>query len=313
MLPVLSAIEYTLPDTTESLDALERTGLIDTPAERLRAFGFDQIRISAEPAETLAAQAIGRLLSTTGIDPASVDALFHAGALPVSQAVRGPGAHILEGFNYPVTKLQYELGLERAAVAGVSQAGCTGLMTAIRLATDFFSAHPSATRVICSSADVLPLGASREFMYNIISDGACAVLVERDGPRNRLLAHHQVTKGYYWDATSMKNEIIAAYFPTAQRVVQDTLQSVGLARTDIARVIPHNVSLRSWEILMGLLELPLERLFADNIASNGHVIAADNFINLKDATDRGVVHAGDRLLLFNFGFGANWACLVVEH
>ena len=239
--------------------------------------------------------------------------LFHAGALPVSQAVRGPGTHVLEGFNYPVTKLQYELGLERAFVSGVSQAGCTGLMTAIRLATDFLAAHPSAARVICSSADVLPAGAPREFMYNVISDGACAVLVERDGPRNRILAHHQVTKGYYWDATSMKNEIIAAYFPTAQRVVQDTLRGIGLARGDIARVIPHNVSLRSWEILMGLLEIPRERLFGDNIAPNGHVIAADNFINLKDAADRGVIHAGDRLLLFNFGFGANWACMVIEH
>jgi 3-oxoacyl-[acyl-carrier-protein] synthase III len=313
MLPVLSAIEYVLPETAESLADLERSGQIETPAERLRAFGFDRIRISAEPAETLAARAIARLLDTTGIDPASVDALFHAGALPVSQAVRGPGTHVLEGFNYPVTKLQYELGLERATVAGVSQAGCTGLMTAIRLATDFLSAHASAARVICSSADVLPHGAPREFMYNVISDGACAVLVERDGPRNRLLAHRQVTKGYYWDAMSMKNEIIAAYFPTAQRVVQDTLQSIGLSGTDIARVIPHNVSLRSWEILMGLLGLPRERLFADNIAPNGHVIAADNFINLKDATDRGLVQPGDRLLLFNFGFGANWACMVIEH
>jgi len=313
MRAALSAIEYILPEAAATLAELERSGRIETPAERLCAFGFDRIRISAEPAETLAARAIARLLETTGIDPASVDALFHAGALPVSQAVRGPGTHVLEGFNYPVTKLQYELGLERAFVSGVSQAGCTGLMTAIRLATDFLAAHPSAARVICSSADVLPAGASREFMYNVISDGACAVLVERDGPRNRILAHRHVTKGYYWDATSMKNEIIAAYFPTAQRVVHDTLDGIGLARGDIARVIPHNVSLRSWEILMGLLELPRERLFADNIAPNGHVIAADNFINLKDAADRGLVRPGDRLLLFNFGFGANWACMVLEH
>ena len=102
-----------------------------------------------------------------------------------------------------------------------------------------------------------------------------------------------------------KNAVLAEEMPRCE--------SSGLARGDIARVIPHNVSLRSWEILMGLLELPRERLFADNIASNGHVIAADNFINLKDATDRGLVTPGDRLLLFNFGFGANWACMVVEH
>ena len=40
--------------------------------------------------------------------------------------------------------------------------------------------------------------------------------------------------------------------------------------------------------------------------------AADTFINLKDAEDEGRVRPGDRLLLFTFGFGANWACMVLE-
>ena len=55
-----------------------------------------------------------------------------------------------------------------------------------------------------------------------------------------------------------------------------------------------------------------DRLFADNIAAKGHVIAADNFINLKDAGDRGRIADGDRLMLFDFGFGASWACLLLE-
>jgi len=53
-------------------------------------------------------------------------------------------------------------------------------------------------------------------------------------------------------------------------------------------------------------------LFADNIAAKGHVIAADNFINLKDAWDQGRIAPNDRLLLFTFGFGASWACLALE-
>jgi 3-oxoacyl-[acyl-carrier-protein] synthase-3 len=175
------------------------------------------------------------------------------------------------------------------------------------------NANPQAQAAICSSADVLAAGSTREFIYNVVSDGACAVLVERGSARNRILAYRQITKGYYWDASSLKNEIVAAYFPTAQHLVRMTLMDARLSGADVDWVIPHNVSLRSWEILLRLLDIPRERVFVDNIATKGHVIAADNFINLKDAADRGLLKRGDRLLLFTFGFGANWACMVLEH
>jgi 3-oxoacyl-[acyl-carrier-protein] synthase III len=73
------------------------------------------------------------------------------------------------------------------------------------------------------------------------------------------------------------------------------------------------VSLRSWEILLGLIQIDRKKLFAENIAKMAHVIAADNWINLRDAAETGRLHRGDKLLLFTFGFGANWACMVLEH
>jgi 3-oxoacyl-[acyl-carrier-protein] synthase-3 len=77
-------------------------------------------------------------------------------------------------------------------------------------------------------------------------------------------------------------------------------------------VIPHNVSLRSWEVLLGLLRLPNARLYTPNIARNGHTLVGDNFINLADALHDGEVRPGDRLLLFSYGFGAHWSALAME-
>jgi 3-oxoacyl-[acyl-carrier-protein] synthase-3 len=150
-------------------------------------------------------------------------------------------------------------------------------------------------------------------MYNVISDGACAVLLEKKCGRNRILAYRQITKGYYWDAIARKNEITAAYFPTARNIVRDALADAGLDSSDISCILPHNVSLRSWEILLGLIQIGREKLFAENIAKMAHVIAADNWINLQAATETGKLCHGDKLLLFTFGFGANWACMVLEH
>jgi 3-oxoacyl-[acyl-carrier-protein] synthase III len=308
----ISAVAHALPPRRVPLEALESEGLLAGGASRLRALGFDCVHVSDVDAGELALRAVGALAETHPFDPETVDALFYAGALPASHAAANRG-ELLDGFSYPAGRVQYELGLLNATVTGVSQAGCVGLVRAVQLAADFLSAHPDASRALAVSADVLPRGAPREILYNVISDGACAVLIDRDSSCNRIMGCRNVTKGYYWDVRAREAEIVAAYFPTARTVVRETLESARVRPDEIAWVIPQNVSRRSWEILFDLLELRSARLFADNIASIGHVIAADNFINLADATSRGLLHRGDRLLLFNFGFGANWSCMLLEH
>jgi 3-oxoacyl-[acyl-carrier-protein] synthase III len=308
----ISAVAYALPERRVTLEALESQGLLAGGASRLRALGFDSVHVSDVDAGELALHAVRALAQKHPFDPEAVDALFYAGALPASHMAASRG-ELLDGFSYPAGRVQYEMGLLNATVTGVSQAGCIGLVRAVQLAADFLNAHPSARQALAVSADVLPSGAPREILYNVISDGACAVLVERDTPRNRIIAWRNVTKGYYWDVRARDVEIVASYFPTARTIVQETLESAGVRREEIAWVIPQNVSRRSWEILFELLELRTARLFADNIAAVGHVIAADNFINLADAMSRQLLQPGDRLLLFNFGFGANWSCMLLEH
>ena len=306
----IAAISYVLPGDAVPIEQLDARTLLETPVDVLRDFGFEGAHISDVPADELALRATQQLLGEHAIDPESIDALYFAGAIPQSHRVATGGQ--LEDFSYPVARLQYECGLTNAATAAVGQTGCTGLMSAIDFAAAQLHANPAWRRVICVSADVLPAAARREIIVNVISDGACAVLVERDAARNRILATRRVSKGYYWDATARTNEIIAAYFPTARHIVRDILASLSLTPADITLVIPHNVSRRSWNILLPLVGFSADRLFADNIGRKGHVIAADNYINLKDAADAGRVRQGDRLLLFNFGFGAAWAATVLE-
>jgi 3-oxoacyl-[acyl-carrier-protein] synthase-3 len=307
----IAAIEYILGSDTVSLEKLETQGLLESPAARLREFGFACVHVSGQPSYILAAATARKLMETSRIDPGSVDAIFYAGATPSSHAVETLDP--LSAFSYPVAQLQYELELTQARAFGISQIGCLGMVSSVALARDFLRANDGASRALCVSADVLPRGCKREMIYNVISDGACAVLVEKGCKRTRILAYRQITKGYYWDPVRRKNEIAAAYFPTARNIVRDTLADANMESSNISCILPHNVSVRSWEILLGLLQIGREKLFSENIGKFAHVIAADNWINLKDAMETGRLHPGDKLLLFTFGFGANWACMVLEH
>src|SRR5262245_1866716 len=295
----ISAIDYVLPDQSATLDELAKEGRLGTAPEALRSFGFERAWIAGVEADRLASRAVTRLLERDKVDPASIDILFYAGATSASHAV---GHSLLGGFSYPAARLQYDLGFANARTIGVSQTGCLGLMTAVSMARAYLLANRNAARALCVSVDVLPAGSRRDILYNLISDGACALLVERGRGRNRLVAERQITKGYYWDCEALANEIVAAYFPTARTIIRDTLAESGLAAEQLAQIIPHNVSKRSWDILMQIAGLPADRLYADNIASKGHVIGGDNFINLKDAESDGTLRPGDVVLMFNFGF-----------
>jgi 3-oxoacyl-[acyl-carrier-protein] synthase III len=305
------SIEYVLGSETVSIEELEARGLLETSAMRMREFGFRYVRVSSESSYTLALQAARNLIETSRTDPRTIDAIYYVGATPDSHALTNGDPR--SAFHYPVAQLQYELEMTRAVATGISQVGCAGMMAAVLLARNFLLANQSTQRVLCVSSDVLPAGSRREMIYNAISDGACALLVEKGSSTNRILSYRQITKGYYWDFVNKKNEIAAAYFPTACTAIRGSLQDTGIDWPALARIVPHNVSLRSWEILLGLLGVKGEKLFAENIAKFGHVIAADNWMNLHDLANGGALAPKDKLLLFTFGFGANWSCMVLEH
>ncbi|CAN5274159.1 hypothetical protein BH23GEM2_BH23GEM2_01990 [soil metagenome] len=319
----ISGLAYHLPSFRRSLRELEADGLLRGSADTLASFGFEYVHIARDESHVdMAIQAARQALDESAVARADVGLVLYASALATSATMapprEGPDAPVLrldtveQCFEYPVSALQAELELTSATVAGVNQQGCASLMSAIRIGRAMLAAEPELRNVLCVGADVFPEHTPRDLVYNVISDGACAALLS-EGARNRILACRQVTKGDYWNAATLEHEVIAAYFPTARNLIAETLDAADLTLDDIALIVPHNVSRRSWDILRGLLRLPEERVFADNIARVGHTIAADNLLNLRDILDRGLVTRGDRLLLFTFGFGLNWSCMVVEH
>ena len=315
----IGAIRYEFPAAKRSVRDLAAAGLLESPAETLESLGFDEVRVACdESAYLLAKRAGAGLIEEHKIDPGTIGLLVYGGApgglaFAPARALVGAASDAVSAarFHYPSTRLQFDLGLERATVLAVDQLACTTLFGAVRVARALCIAE-GIERALCISADMYPPRAGREALFNCTADAGCAVLVERSGPRNRIVAARTVTKGYYWNADAMREEIVASYFPTARHVMTETVRDAGWSPTDVDWVIPHNVSQRSWEILMGLVALPRARLWANNIARDGHTLAGDNFINLRDALDAGAITPGERLLLFSYGYGAHWTALAVE-
>jgi 3-oxoacyl-[acyl-carrier-protein] synthase III len=317
--PAIAAITYALPTTARSVRDLAAAGALESPPELLERFGFGQIRVAVdETPYELAHAAAAALLRERDIEPATIDALIYGGspgalafARPAEASTRVHGLCDARRFEYPATRLQYDLALSDATVIGLDQFACTTLFAAVRVARALCAAE-GLERVLCVSSEFYPAEAGREAITNCTSDAACAILVEQTGRRNRIVGSATVTKGYYWEAEGMRDEVIASYFPTAVQVIRRTVADAGWRPEDVDWIVPHNVSAKSWDILRRLAALPNARLWGDNIARIGHTLAGDNFINLRDALDSRAIAAGDKVLLFAYGYGAHWTGLALE-
>jgi 3-oxoacyl-[acyl-carrier-protein] synthase III len=322
----IRGIAYAYASASCSVRDLARSGSLESDPATLEAFGFDRVHVAVEESPyELAHAAATRLLDEQRTDPATIGLLVYAGA-PSAMAFAaasdaGAGAASLctaDRFRYPATRLQHELGLEGAAVLALDQLACTTLFGAIRVARAMMAGE-GIERALCVASEFYPAQAGREAVYNCTSDAACALLLDAsddpsDDPsaRNRIVGATTISKGYYWDPEAMREEVIASYFPTAVHAIERVLCAAGWRREDVDWVIPHNVSTRSWEVLLRLARLPNAKLWAHNIPRRGHTLSGDNFINLRDAIDGGDVRPGQRALLFAYGYGAHWTALAVE-
>jgi 3-oxoacyl-[acyl-carrier-protein] synthase III len=313
----LKGVATALPSRSLDLEELAASGRISSQPATLARLGFERAFIADEHDSgcTLAARAAEAALEDADLRATDIDALIWASAVPGNHlrpsTIRGKGA--LHQFTYAGSWLQEELGLERATVMGTAQQGCAGMFSALRAARAMLLAEPELRHVLCVGVDVLPPGASREILYNVISDGACAVVVSRNASRDRWTAFHQVTNGYYWDTPALEKEIMASYFATSRIVLNELLARAQMEPAAINRFIPTGVNATSWPILLRLAGFAEEQLYRNEQPHFGHTIAADNFIFLEQIRRGRAVTPGSKLLLFTYGFGSTWSGLILEH
>jgi 3-oxoacyl-[acyl-carrier-protein] synthase-3 len=316
----IEAIEYVLPSRRMSLEELHEEGRITSDPRALAEMGFAGALLSDVPANRLAYEACRKLLDRTGIDPERVGLIVNACAVPISALAHGDrdwggrwgGKDAeLKLLTYSSCRLQHELGLVNARALGVGEMASMCLLGAVRT-TQALMMLEGIDYAICVEADVFPANCNRELVYNVVSDGACAVLLSRSSERNRIVGYHQITKGFYWDPLAQQNEMVSAYFVTARRAVEGGLENAGISLADVDLMIPANISRKSWNVLAGMLRFPIEKVYLESITRQAHSVGADNYINFKDLLDEGRLRPGQLVLMYSFGVGAHWASQLIR-
>ncbi len=306
-------LSVALGEEARTVEEAVAQGLTRSSADVLKEAGFHQHR-TCRPhtsAYDLARRAVEEIRGALS----SVGAIVYATCIPANGNVGDVQAfqqtrdvkHLMV---FPASRLQSDFDLTGAAVIGLNQQACTGMLGSLRVARALLAAEPELRRVLCVTADRFPDGALYEQSYNLISDGAAACVVSDEPTGWRLVACHAVTNGAMAGASD--DETVGNYFSYTHRLIQDTLAKAALRIADIDWIVPQNMNVKAWQILARLLPFDLSRVYFKSIREAAHVISGDNVINLKRLTEEEHPPAGTRALLLMAGYGLNWQAVILE-
>lgn len=310
----VESLAHALGDRRVHVGESAAAGRLGSARGDLEAAGFRWHHVCAPhtSAYELARAAVEGLSGPRRLD---VDAAVYATCLPENgnagdRASWERTRDVKHLMDFPASRLQADLGLDQAVVFGLNQQACTGMLGSLRLAAALLVTEPGWRRVLCVTADRFPAGARYEQAYNLISDGSAACVVGRGPGPLRLVTVHQITNGALAQASD--DETVGTYFAYTSRLVRETAERAGMGAAELDWVVVQNTHREAWQIMARLLGVDPGKVWGPSLSDVGHVISADNIINLSALLASGRLRPGQRIALVMAGFGLNWQCAVLE-
>lgn len=313
-----------VPDKVLNNHDLEK--MVDTTDEWIRTrTGIKERRIASpdEFTSTLATRAALNALDMAGVSPHELDMIVVATVTP--------------DYPFPSTAalVQNNIKAVNASAFDIS-AACSGFIYAASI-VDKFIKSGAVKNVLVIGAEVL----SRIVDWTdrnsclLFGDGAGAVVIQADNGSAGILDTFMMSDGSHWEllyqpAPGNRNPVSHQVvderlafirmqgnevFKLAVRAMEDAalkvLSAGNMTAADVDLFIPHQANMRIIDAIGKRLGVPDEKIYV-NIERFGNTSSASIPIALDEANRKGLLKAGDLLLLDAFGGGMAWGALTIR-
>ncbi len=300
--------------TNEALEARVET----TSAWILERTGIRERHIAAEDELTsdLAHKAAERAIEAAGIDAADIGLIVVATTTPDRV------------FPSTACKLQNKLGITNGCPAFDVQAVCSGFVYAVSVANQFIRSGQVKTALVVG-AETLSRITDWNDRGNCIlwGDGAGAVVLQAS-EQPGIINTHLHADGRYEDllyvdgGVSMKTEgasymrmagnaVFKMAVKTLDAIVDETLATNGLAKSDVDWLVPHQANIRIIQATAKKLGMSMDNVVV-TVDRHGNTSAASVPLALDTAVREGRIKTGDLVLMEAFGGGFTWGSVLVR-
>ncbi|WP_159999883.1 beta-ketoacyl-ACP synthase III [Roseomonas sp. 18066] len=302
-----------LPELVLDNDSLAAKYGLDTSDAWIRErTGIRQRHLAApgEKASDMAAAAARAALAQAGIEASSVDAVIVATATPDSV------------FPSTAVRVQALLGITQGFAFDIA-AACTGFVYALSVADAMVRAGQCRCALVIG-AEVFSriLDWTDRGTCVLFGDGAGAVVLRaaEEGEAGRgVLSCHLHADGRHGDILQVEEgilkmsgrEVFRHAVSKLASVVDEALAANGLAKSDIAWLVPHQANLRIIDAMGRKLGLPPERVVVA-VDRHANTSAASIPLALAEATRDGRIARGDLVLMEGIGGGLTWGAALAR-
>ena len=293
--------------------------LVDTSSERIETrTGIKERHLVADGQLTsdLAFQAATNALQAANLTANDIDLIVVATTTP--------------DHTFPSTAclLQKKLGVNNQSPAFDIQAVCSGFVYALTTADQFIRSGMVKNALVIG-ADTMSRITDWKDRSNCIlwGDGAGAVVLgasEQPG----ILSTHLHADGSYdnllrcpqgsFDNIGPKtiqmegNAVFKIAVNTLDAIVDETLESNGLEKSDIDWLVPHQANIRIIQATAKKLGMGMEKVVV-TVDKHGNTSAASIPLALDTAVRDGRIQRGETILMEAFGGGFTWGSVLVKY
>ena len=293
--------------------------VIDTSDEWIATrSGIRQRRVSHVDNSDMALVASLHALAAAGLEATDLDYILVATCTP-DRFIPAMACH-----------LQAKLGAVNAAATDTN-AGCTGFIYGLNLAAGLIATGSASRILLLGSERLTPyLDLNNRDTAVLFGDGSGAVIVEATDTAVGIQSINVGSDGTLADALTIEGAGSSwMEIPSPVRVVMDgrevfrnavvgmevaaekALADAGWSIDDVDLLIPHQANIRIIDATTKRLGIDPEKVYT-NIDAYGNTSAATIPIALSEATDRGRLKPGAKLVLVAFGAGLTWGATAIQ-
>jgi 3-oxoacyl-[acyl-carrier-protein] synthase III len=252
-------------------------------------------------------QPLQALLQKNALDGSEINYLIHC---HTSKLISPFG-------NSLIRTVKNELGLKRATAFGSSINNCATVVNVLDVVAQILSKDETEYALIVCADYTFTSTLKLIPNISILADGAAAILVSNQGTRNKLVALEtqiagRYSRGMWLDAAACKH-FEDNYIDLLKNTILNALSKANLQLEQLKIIFPHNVNYPSWRKLAAALDVPLKKIYLDNIKKYSHCFGADIFINYVSALTENKLQPGDYYLMATVGLGATFAAMVFQY
>ncbi|MBQ5660708.1 MAG: ketoacyl-ACP synthase III [Lachnospiraceae bacterium] len=315
----IAGIGAYVPETIVTNDDLAK--IVETSDEWISSrTGIRERRISTkEGTSDLAAEAARRALEAAGVKPEELDLIILGTSSP--------------DCNYPsgACEVQAKIGAVNAAAFDIS-AACSGFIFAMNIVQGFFKSGIYQTALIIGAETLSKVvdwddrstcvlfgdGAGAAVLKNEES-GIIDMLMGSDGTKGEALKCTSRSLGNFLTGerpelgfmTMDGQEVFRFAVKRVPESIESLMKRNQTAKEDIRYYILHQANERIVEAVARRLKEPMDK-FPMIIEKYGNTSTASIPLLLDDMVKKGMLEAGDKIILSGFGAGMTWGAVLLE-